>query len=145
MDQENQTTSGGEQLQNATTPVTQHTTLQTQQPAQSDINEHKLFAIIGYILPFLFFVPMVQESSKNNAFARYHANQQLTLLVLCLGLYVLMQIIYSISYMLMMFIPLLNLGLLVLAIMGIIHAAQGEMKELPLVGKFNFLDMVFKK
>jgi uncharacterized membrane protein len=44
----------------------------------------------------------------------------------------------------MMFIPLLNLGILVLAIMGIIHAAQGEMKELPLVGKFNFLGMIFK-
>jgi uncharacterized membrane protein len=136
MDQENQT---------AEQTVPSNETASAEQKTTTAVDDHKLFAIVGYILPFLFFVPMVQESSKNNAFARYHANQQLTLLVLCIGLYVLMQVIYSISYMLMMFIPLLNLGLLVLAIMGIIHAAQGEMKELPLVGKFNFLDMVFHK
>ena len=144
MDQENQATNEGEQLQNSPTPVTSQATAQTQQPVLNDVDDHKLFAIIGYILPFLFFVPMVQDASKNNVFARYHANQQLTLLVLCIGLYILGQVIYSISYMLMVFIPLLNIGLLVLAIMGIIHAAQGEMKELPLVGKFNFLNMVFK-
>jgi hypothetical protein len=28
---------------------------------------------------------------------------------------------------------------LVLAIMGIVHAAQGQMKELPIVGKFKLL------
>ena len=110
----------------------------------NDVDDHKLFAIIGYILPFLFFVPMVQDTSKNNTFARFHANQQLTLLVVCVGLYILAQVIFSVSYMLMIFIPLLNIGILVLAIMGIIHAAQGEMKELPLVGKFNFLGMMFK-
>ena len=46
------------------------------------VGDNKLFAILGYILPFLFFIPMLNESSKHNAFARTHADQQLTLLVI---------------------------------------------------------------
>ena len=120
----------------------------TQTPApvapNSAVADHKLFAILGYILPILFFIPMIQESSKNNEFARFHANQQLNLLGVCIAVYVFGQILYSISYMLFTLIPILNLALLVLAIMGIVHAAQGQMKELPLIGKFKFLDTLFK-
>jgi uncharacterized membrane protein len=38
-----------------------------------------------------------------------------------------------------MFMPILNLALLVLVILGVINAAQGTMKELPIVGKFRIL------
>ena len=36
-------------------------------------------------------------------------------------------------------ISLLNIVILVFAIIGIINAAKGEMKELPLVGKFRII------
>ena len=45
-----------------------------------------------------------------------------------------------ILYMMGVFLlPLLNLAFLVLAIFGIINAAQGQMKELPVIGKFRLL------
>lgn len=113
--------------------------------AADTVSDHKLYAILGYILPFLFFLPMVQDSSKNNAFARFHANQQLTLLVIWTGVYVISHLFYSMLSMGVFFLmPIINLAILVLAILGIINAAQGEMKELPLVGKINLLNKLFK-
>ena len=111
-----------------------------QQTPGDDISEHKLYAILGYILPFLFFLPLLQESSKHNAFARFHANQQLILLIGWAALYVVGNMLVMILYMMGVFLlPLLNLAFLVLAILGIIHAAQGQMKELPVIGKFRLL------
>jgi uncharacterized membrane protein len=105
------------------------------------VGENKLFAIVGYILPFLFFIPLLQESSKNNAYAKFHANQQLILLILWIIVqFVVSNVLFGIigwsTYSLM---SILNLCLLVLVIMGVINAAQGQMKELPLVGKFRIL------
>lgn len=130
-----------EQNTTASQPVAPVTTT----VSNDSVADHKLFAILGYILPILFFIPLVQEASKNNAFARYHANQQLNLLGVCIGVYILGRVLLSISYMLFTLVPLLNLVLLVLAIMGIIHAAQGQMKELPVIGKYNFLDKLFAR
>jgi uncharacterized membrane protein len=95
---------------------------------------------LGYILPFLFFLPLLSESSKSNAFARFHANQQLILLIAVVGLYA----IHNVLYIILMaggffIIQILNLAILVLAILGIVNAAQGQMKELPVIGKFRLL------
>ena len=110
-----------------------------------DVSEHKLWAIVGYILPFLFFIPIINEKTKNNAFARFHANQQLTLLVICIGLYVLSNVFFAmLSFGAFFIMPLVNLAILVLMIMGVIHAAQEEMKELPVVGGIKLLDKLFK-
>jgi uncharacterized membrane protein len=112
----------------------------------ADVNDHKLFAILGYILPFLFFIPMVNDTSKNNPFARFHANQQLILLVIGIGFYVLSNVFYmTLGALSLILFPIANIAMLVLVVLGIINAAQGEMKELPLVGHFKLLYKVFKK
>lgn len=155
MDQDNQNTNAmpeghsHDDGHNHGTETTQGTPTQTSAPASAsvvdDVSDHKLFAILGYILPFLFFIPMVNDTSKNNAFARFHANQQLILLVIGIGFYVLSNVFYMVLGLLaFMILPIVNIALLVLVIMGIIHAAQGEMKELPVVGGFKLLDKVFK-
>ncbi len=144
MDQQNDTMVGGQtnaqDVQNAA-PVTQV----PQATANDGVSEHKLWAIVGYILPFLFFIPMLDEKSKNNAFARFHANQQLTLLVIGLGVYVVTNILLGMFMFGLFFImPIINIALLVLVVLGVIHAAQGEMKELPVVGKISLLGKIFK-
>lgn len=141
MDQQNETI-GGEQAQTAqsTTPVA----AVPQTSTNDGVSEHKLWAIVGYILPFLFFIPMLDPKSKNNAYARFHAEQQLALLVVCLGVYIVMNVVMgAFFYGLYFLMSLLNLALLVLAILGIIHAAQGEMKELPVVGRIKLLQKIF--
>ncbi len=117
----------------------------TQDTTTNDgVNDHKLWAILGYILPFLFFIPMLDEKSKHNAFARFHAEQQLALLVVCLGVYVAMNVLAGMFFMGLFFLMLLiNIAVLVLVVMGVLHAAKGETKELPLIGGIKLLSKVF--
>lgn len=119
----------------------------TEAPKTDGVDEHKLFAILGYILPFLFFIPLISDSSKHNAFARFHANQQLILLVIWVVWRVISgQIFYMMpfggGYTLM---SVFNLAFLVLVIIGVVNAVQKQMKELPVVGGFNLVDKLFGK
>lgn len=121
--------------QTESTPVAAQTSTET-----TSGSDTKLYAVLGYILPFLFFLPLLSESTKNDPFAKFHANQQLNLFLASIALMVLNNILYLILYFIAFaLVPLVWLGLLVLAIMGIISALHGEMKELPLIGKFRLL------
>jgi uncharacterized membrane protein len=105
-----------------------------------ELSDHKLYAILGYIIPFLFFLPLLQDSSKNNVFARFHANQQLLILIILVSFWALNNVLFMILYFIWFAIaPLISLAILVLVIIGVINAAKGEMKELPIIGKFRLL------
>lgn len=114
---------------------------QMKESVESDtVSEHKGLAILGYILPFLFFLPLVNEKSKHNEFARFHANQHLILLIAIVGLYVVHNLLYMMLFLGGLFLSqLINLAFLVFMVLGIINAVKGEMKELPLIGGFNLL------
>ena len=102
--------------------------------------DNKLYAVLGYIVPFLFFLPLLSASLKNDPFAKFHANQQLNLLLVCGAFVVIQNILYLILYFVAFaLIPLIWLTLLVMAIIGIMNAVQGETKELPFIGKYRFL------
>ena len=101
----------------------------------SDAEQNKVMAIVGYIIPLLFFVPMLAE--KKSPFGMFHANQQLALLITA----ILVQIVGTVIPILGWFIilPLGMIAVVVFAIMGIINSAKGEMKELPLIGGFSII------
>lgn len=102
-----------------------------------DVEKNKPMAIIGYIIPILFFIPLVTDA-KNSPYAKFHANQQLDLLLF----WVVGQIAGTIlSFALIGFIifPLVWIGGLIFMIMGIINASKGEMKELPLIGGIKLI------
>ena len=149
MDQENNDNTMHEPMGDTQSPVVSAQLSDSAQGQQAEatqttndgISDHKMYAILGYILPFLFFLPLLSESSKNNPFARFHANQQLILLIILVAIhFVLNNIIFMVlGPIWYMFMPLLNLAVLVLVILGVINAAQGTMKELPVVGKFRIL------
>jgi len=105
-----------------------------------DAGDHKGLAILGYILPILFFLPLLSEEGKKSEFARFHANQHLILLIAIFGLYILHNILFTMFFMGGFFImQLINIAFLAFVIIGIINAAKGEMKELPLIGSFKIL------
>ena len=104
---------------------------------KSDAESNKALAIVGYIIPILFFLPLVIEASKNSPFAKFHANQQLILLISWFAVHVVGMIIPVIGWFIIL--PLGWLFLLVCVILGIISAANGEMKQLPLIGGFTIL------
>ncbi len=103
---------------------------------QSDAEQNKVMAIVGYIIPILFFIPLVTDA-KNSPFAKFHANQQLVLLLAGIAVNVVGTIIPVLGWFIIL--PLGTIALIVLAVMGIIHAAKAEMKPLPLIGSFSII------
>ncbi len=108
-----------------------------------DINSNKAMAILAYFGP-LVLIPIF--AAKGSKFARYHSNQGLVLLLAAIAygiVYnILSAIILAISwrlYFVVSIIGLVSIVITVLAIIGIINAATGKAKELPLIGKFKIL------
>ena len=101
-------------------------------------------AILAYF-GILVIVPIL--AAKDSKFAKFHANQGLVLcicwVVMCVALSILSTLVYKLAFFLGMIISLLSfvvyIGLFVLAVLGIVNAAKGEAKELPLIGKYQIL------
>lgn len=120
----------------------EQTTQQPTQPAtpqgsQSDAEKNKAMAIIGYIIPILFFIPLVTDA-KDSVFAKYHANQQLNFLLFAVVGYIVSSILMVVLIGFLLYF-LMMIASIVFMIMGIINAAKGEMKPLPLIGGINLI------
>jgi len=98
----------------------------------------KILAIIGYIVPILFFLPLVMDNLKNDASAKFHANQQLNLLLYWIICNVATGVL-AFAIIGIFLAPLVMLGGLALMIIGVINAAKGAMKPLPIIGGFTLL------
>lgn len=105
----------------------------------ADIQQNKAMGIFAY-LSWLVLVPIL--AAPNSRFARFHANQGLLLAIFEVGVGLVFGILSIIPFIGLLFLVLLSLiqiCCLVMAIMGIINAANGECKELPLIGKIQLL------
>ncbi len=90
-------------------------------------------AILAYIL---FFIPLLAGAQKD-PFVKFHVKQGLVLFCLWVIIWIIGMLIpwywwFSFYWV----IRLLQLGLLVLTILGIVNAAGGKQEPVPLVGKF---------
>lgn len=118
-----------------------------------DVEVNKVYGILAY-LGFLVIVPILL--AKESAYAKFHANQGLTLFIVEVGISIGGNIIIAILGLFTMIpfvgwifgiiatiigitIWLLGIATLVFAVMGIINAVKGEAKELPIIGKFQLL------
>ena len=110
-------------------------------PAQilSGTDTVKLFAILGYVLPFLFFLPLTNDATKHNEYSRFHANQQCILLLCWVAAGVVSNnVLYPIfGYGVHSLVGLLHIGLLVFSVLGIVNAVNSVQKELPVIGQFK--------
>mgnify|MGYP005805009865 CR=1 FL=1 len=122
----------------------------------ADISNNKVYALFSY-LTILVLVPII--AAPNSKFARFHANQGLVLLigeviygifrtilmavlraVLGVNIYYYMNPIVSAIYNIISVVTgLLFLVFAIFAILGIIDAAQGKAKDLPLISKLKIL------
>lgn len=104
----------------------------TDYSVNQDAQQNKVMGILAY-LGILFVVPLI--AAKESRFAMYHANQGLVLFL------------FGMATGLVALIPFLGwiVGFagwavsVVLMIMGIINAANGQMKPLPLIGKYDLI------
>lgn len=106
---------------------------QPQQPAANQQKKEKntAMAIIAYII---FFIPLLTDAKKD-PFVKYHVKQGLVLFI-CSILVGIVAKIFVLSIIGTIIVPLLNLGLLILLIIGIINATNGVEKPLPFIGQF---------
>lgn len=91
-----------------------------------EIQQGKTMAIIAYII---FFIPLLMDDMRKNKFVMFHTEQSLANFILA----VIISIVGSITCLgfFLGFVPL------IFAIMGILNAANGEMKPLPIIGQFG--------
>jgi len=109
-------------------------------------------AILSYIF---FFIPLITGAHKKSPYLKFHVNQGA---IICIGWYawaiisiILSAVIKVSSYATVWGVPyavrsvtpgwltailsILNLCFCAMAVLGIINAATGKMKELPVIGK----------
>ena len=106
---------------------------------KKDAEDNKIMGILAY-LGILFLVPYL--AAKESPFARFHANQGCVLFIAYIAMWVVGIIVAFIPYigwLIAILIYLSYLVLFVFMILGIINAAKGVMKELPVIGKITIL------
>ena len=102
----------------------------------NDAEQNKAMGILAYI-GILWLVPML--AAKNSPFARFHANQGLVLFICEAALSIIGTILGFIPYVGWIFSWLCSIACIPFIVLGIIAAAKGQMKELPIIGKFRIL------
>lgn len=107
--------------------------LNTEQTFNSpEVDKNKPLAIIAYILPILFFLPILGDS--NSTYCKFHANQSLTWLIVL--------VVLSVVRIILAFIPVLGilcniiiwLAIIAVLVVYIIGAAKGKAYRIPVVG-----------
>jgi uncharacterized membrane protein len=101
------------------------------QPDPSDVQSNKGMAVLAYII---FFIPLL--AAKDSKFAMYHANQGLVLFLAAVASNIVLGMIPIIGWILL---PFAYLAVLVFIIIGIMNAANGRNKPLPLIGGISIL------
>lgn len=89
--------------------------------------ENMLMAILAYIGPLLLISFLL---AKEDPFVKFHIKQGLLLLIGEVAAWMLGMMFWPLFFL----VQIANIFFLVLAVVGIVRAAQGEMKELPLIG-----------
>lgn len=117
----------------------------TQEYDPQDIEKNKFMAILAYF-GILVIIPIL--AAKESKFARFHSNQGLILCIAAIlysvAYQILAGIVLSISYhlwWLVSIISLLGFAFLIWFVLGVINAAKGRAKELPLIGHYKLLKL----
>jgi uncharacterized membrane protein len=102
-----------------------------------DIEKNKVMALLAYIL---FFIPLL--AAKDSPFAKFHANQGLILFLTNLGIWiisVILDFIPVIGFIIGIVAMLAHIGVVILAVIGILNAVNGKSERLPLIGNYDLI------
>ena len=101
----------------------------------SSADDGKACALLSYFLVGIIWY-FADDKMRENAFAKFHAKQALVLLIT--------SVIFSVAASILVWIPILGwfvimivqLGILIVWIIGLINAASGKEAALPVIGQF---------
>jgi uncharacterized membrane protein len=127
---------------------------QIRQVPANDAEANKVMAILSYII---FFIPLLTGDHKKSPFVKHHANQGTVLFLFCLAWGIVNAILtailgailinpatwYSGSWgvygVITTILGLIWIAPAVLGIIGIVNAATGKTKSLPIIGRFRII------
>lgn len=109
-----------------------------------DVARNKSMAVLSYI-GLLFLIPLL--AAKESPFAQFHAKQGVTLFILEIAVNIVLGVIravfrytvYPLYVLLGVVVSLAGLAFLALMIVGIVNAANGKAKELPVIGGLQII------
>jgi len=99
--------------------------------AQND--NAKLAAILAYLLVGIIWF-FVDEQIKKDAFAKFHVKQAIVLAITSIGVSVFGAAIPFIGWFIIL--PIGSLAVLVLWVIGVLNAVNGNQNKLPVIGQF---------
>jgi uncharacterized membrane protein len=105
----------------------------------ADVEQNRVFAVLAYI-GLLWLVPLL--AAKESPFARFHTNQGIVLFLtffVAMSVCGIFMIIPFVGCLLIPVFLLLLVGHVVLMVLGIVNAAQGRLKPLPVIGGWKLL------
>lgn len=102
----------------------------TTSTTKEDVEKNKTMAILAY---FIFFLPLITDA-KDSKFAKFHANQGLLVALLATASWVL-----TATFVLAIVGLPLGIVAFIFWILGIMNAANGQMKRLPVIGGVDLI------
>lgn len=112
----------------------------------SMVKKSKAIAILMYFIPILILIPFIEKEHKT-PYCVKHANNVIVLFIFNIGIYIVRTILATLlsdllnAPWLATIVSLLTLAasilLVVLGIIGIVYAAKGKTKDLPILGKIR--------
>jgi len=113
---------------------------------KEEIENYSKYAILSYI-GFLFLIPILNKSYKKSKYLLFHVNQGFNLFALELFTFIVMGLINSIFISILdktpFWLSIINFILysliVILMLSGIVNVVNGKSKELPIIGKLNFI------
>ncbi len=100
--------------------------------SQEDISKNGVVGAIGYIIPILFFLPILMN--KNSSYCKFHANQQLTWLIFGVVFGVVSAVLNLIPVVGAVITIILGIFFLAVAICLAYGAFKGMALRLPFIG-----------
>lgn len=111
---------------------TTSTPLSTPPPAAS---ENKIIAIVSYLTLIGFIVAAVMHMSQKTHLGAYHLRQSLGLMLLAIAWMILAMGLMMIPFIGWLVVLCGWVALFILWVLGLVAAANGEMKPVPIVGE----------
>ena len=112
--------------------------MDTETPQHAATSEDRTVAVLTYITIIGFIIAIILHSNKKTALGAFHLRQGLGLIVTGMVLWVagmIIAVIPLVNLLSLILWPVIGIGLFVLWLCGLIAAAQGQQKPMPVLGE----------
>lgn len=100
--------------------------------SENDKQRYAVYGVVGYILPILFFLPIIID--RDSSYCKFHANQQLTFLLSLIVIGICISILSIIPILGALIDTLLGLACTLAMITLVVGAVKGKAYRIPVVG-----------